>query len=105
MEDRGFGGLSAEVKAEATWNWSLREGLWPETKRVIFPEQPQSLNNGQRRDFSGSPVARTPHSQFRGPGSIPGQGTRSHMPQLRPSTAKQINNFLKKKEGEPRRVR
>lgn len=51
VEDRGFGGLSAEVKAEATWNWSLREGLWPETKRVIFPEQPQSLNNGQRRDF------------------------------------------------------
>lgn len=36
MEDRGFGGLSAEVKAKATWNWSLREGLWPETKQGSF---------------------------------------------------------------------
>ena len=27
-------------------------------------------------------------SKAGGPGSIPGQGTRSHMPQLRPSTAK-----------------
>ena len=34
------------------------------------------------RDFSGSPVAKTPCSQCRGPGSIPGQGTRSHMPPL-----------------------
>ena len=32
-----------------------------------------------------------------GPVSIPGQGTRSHMPQVRPGTAKQINNsFLEK---------
>ena len=31
------------------------------------------------------------------PGSIPGQGTRSHMLQLRPGTAKLINIFLKKK--------
>lgn len=36
VEDRGFGGLSAEAKAEATWNWSLREGLWPETKQGSF---------------------------------------------------------------------
>ena len=103
MKDRGFGGLSAEAKAEATWNWSPREGLWHETRRVIFPEQPQSLNKGWRRNFSGSPVARTPHCQFRGPGSIPGKGTRSHMPQLRPSTMKQI--FLKKEgEGKKRRA-
>ena len=31
---------------------------------------------------SGGPVARTLCSQHRGPGSIPGLGTRSHMPQL-----------------------
>ena len=30
----------------------------------------------------------TPSSQCRGPASSPGQGTRSHMPQLRPVTAK-----------------
>ena len=32
------------------------------------------------RDFPGGPVAKRPHSQKEGPG----QGTRSHMPQLRP---------------------
>ena len=33
-----------------------------------------------------------PHApNARGLGSIPGQGTRSHMPQLRPGTAKEIN--------------
>ena len=31
------------------------------------------------RDFPGGPVAKTPRSQCKGPG----QGTRSHMPQLR----------------------
>ena len=35
------------------------------------------------RDFPGGPVAKTPHSQCRGLGSIPGVGTISHMPQLR----------------------
>ena len=33
--------------------------------------------------FPGSSVAKIPHSQCRGPGYDPGQGTRSHMPQLR----------------------
>ena len=33
-------------------------------------------------DFLGSPVAKTLCSQSRGPGSIPGQGTRSHMLRL-----------------------
>ena len=33
--------------------------------------------------FPGGLVAETPHSQCRGPGSIPGQGTRPHMPKLR----------------------
>ena len=41
---------------------------------------------------------RTLHSPNAGGlGSIPGQGTRSHMLQLRPSTAKQM--FFKKREG------
>ena len=31
-----------------------------------------------------------------GPGSIPSQGTRSHMPQLRPNAAKWINKYFKK---------
>ena len=40
-------------------------------------------------DFPGGPVAKTPCSQCRGLGSIPGQGTRSHMAATkRPGTAK-----------------
>ena len=42
-------------------------------------------------DFLGSPVSKTPCFQCSGPSSFPGQGTRSHMPQLTPSAAKQIN--------------
>ena len=37
------------------------------------------------RDFSGGPVAKTPCSQCRGQGTIPGWGTRSHMLQPRVS--------------------
>ena len=36
-----------------------------------------------RVDFPRGPVAKTLASSAQGPGSIPGQGTRSHMPQLR----------------------
>ena len=40
-------------------------------------------------DFPGGPVAKTPCSQCRGLGSIPGQGTRSQMAATkRPGTAK-----------------
>ncbi|XP_024617327.1 uncharacterized protein LOC112410801 isoform X1 [Neophocaena asiaeorientalis asiaeorientalis] len=35
------------------------------------------------QDFPGGPVAKTSCTQCRGPGSNPGQGTGSHMPQLR----------------------
>ena len=35
------------------------------------------------RDFPGGLAAKTLKSQYRGLGSIPGQGTRYHMPQLR----------------------
>ena len=49
--------------------------------------------NKNSRDFPGGPVAKTLSSQCRGPGSIPGQGARSHMLQLRPRAAK-----LKKKK-------
>ena len=66
------------------------------------------INIKNTRDFPGGPVAKTQHSQWGVPGSIPGQGTRPHMPQLRilhaqlrSDTAKWINNFLKYyKQGE-----
>ena len=34
-------------------------------------------------DFPGGPVAKTSHSLAGGPGSIPGQGARSHILQLK----------------------
>ena len=40
------------------------------------------------RDFPHGPVTKTLCSQSRGPGLIPGQGTRSHMLQLKPSPVK-----------------
>ena len=61
----------------------------------------------KQADLPGGPVAKTPHFQCRGSGSIP--GTRSHVPQrrarmpvikrphmsqLRPGTAKSINQSI-----------
>ena len=45
-------------------------------------------NRGLFRDFPGGPAAKTSNSQCRGLGSIPCQGTRSRMSQLRPGAAK-----------------
>ena len=45
------------------------------------------------RDFPGSPMAKTPHSNAGGPGLIPGQRARSHMLQLRAGML-QLKRFL-----------
>ena len=44
-----------------------------------------------------APKAKTPCSRHRGPGSTPAQGTKPHVPQPRPNTAKQI--LMKKKNS------
>ena len=46
------------------------------------------VRNTEYRDVPSGPEAKTARSQWRGQGSIPDQGTRSRMPQLRPGTAK-----------------
>ena len=53
--------------------FSLLQPHWPSCPSINMP----------RSCFSGGPVAKTSHSQCRGPGLIPGQGTWSQMPQLR----------------------
>ena len=60
------------------WN-KIDNGTLPVTTFQRF------LTESERkfRDFPGGPVTKTLHSQCRGPGSIPGPETRSHMPQLR----------------------
>ena len=54
----------------------------------VTPRRKFSLIKMEYRDFPGGPVAKTLYSQYRGPGYNPGQGTRSHMPQLRSSAAR-----------------
>ena len=49
---------------------------------------------GGSGDFLGGPVAKTPLSQYRGPGSVSGQGTRSHVPPLRLHLPQQRRNSL-----------
>ena len=46
------------------------------------------------RDFPGGPVAKTLRCQCRVQGSIPGQGTRSSMLQLRPGAAKKKKEVI-----------
>ena len=42
----------------------------------------QTIPKAYRESFPVGPVVKAPHSQCRGPGSIPGQGARAHMLQL-----------------------
>ena len=51
-----------------------------------------------KTEFPGGPVTGTLGSQCGGPGVIPGQGTRSHMPQRRPRTVPLSSPLQKKKK-------
>ena len=63
---------------------SLASWLDPSPFSLLQPHWPSCPSiNMPRSCFSGGPVAKTSHSQCRGPGLIPGQGTWSQMPQLR----------------------
>ena len=50
-----------------------------------IPQKAEKMKTTSRNtDFPGGPVAKTLHFQYKGAWvSIPGQGTRSHMPQLK----------------------
>ena len=54
----------------AAADWSTDGGA-----RVITG---QLIRNQLQGDFPGGPVVKTPCSQCRGPGSVPGQGIRCH---------------------------
>ena len=75
-------GVSASLSHGLPWDGksvaSQRDGLFYEQPSILPTVKPKP------GDFPGGPVAKAPSSQCRGPlGSIPGQGTRSHMPPLR----------------------
>ena len=59
--------------------------LPPEIEQIcIQTSSPKFKRKILNRDFPGSPVAKTPPTpSAEGPGWIPGQGTRSHIPQLK----------------------
>ena len=57
---------------------------WCSTSWIITKMQIKTA----MRDFPGVLVAKTLHSQCRGQSSIPGQGARSYIPQLRPGASK-----------------
>ena len=58
---------------------AVRVPVIPQDRRSVVRQL-----KSQDGDFAGGPLARTPAPGAEGPGSIPGLGTRSHMPQLRP---------------------
>ena len=64
---------------------------------------PRPQVNSPFCDLPSGPVAKTACCLCRGLGSIPGQGTRCHMPQLRPGTAKLKKKKKKKKAPSSRR--
>ena len=47
--------------------------------KCLFDQEAQLRINLKKGDFPGGAVDKTLCSQCRGPGSIPGRGTRSHM--------------------------
>ena len=53
------------------------------SNQVIHLLKKKKKKKGNNKHFPGDAVIKTPHSQCRGPGSIPGHGTRFHMMQLR----------------------
>ena len=63
---------------------SLSGNFYKNNQAIVWAGDPWKNKVNEDRDFPGGPVSKTPHSQWRGPpGWIPGQGTRSHMRQLR----------------------
>ena len=84
----------------------LREKIQQELKEVQYGGLRGKVSNGNLRDFTGGSVVRTLHCQCRGPGLIPSQGTRSHMPQLRvcmPQLKTRVAKKKKKKKGKFKR--
>ena len=77
-------GTPMSSRVLSSWRGGLR---WEGPHR--YQQKPfRRILRGECRDFPDGPLAETLSSQSRGQGSIAGQGTRSHMPQLRLSTAK-----------------
>ena len=77
--------LSPSLSSSATppLSWILNFFSTSAFSSINKYTQSSTIKNQALWDFPCGPVAKTSCSQYRGPDSIPGQGTRFHMPQLR----------------------
>ena len=76
-----------QIKCSLLLIWYF-SSLTMEQPHWLWSRNKRKKNKIQSSDFPGGPVAKTCTLRARGPGSIPGQGTRSHMLQLKSSAAK-----------------
>ena len=99
VRDQGAGWLSSFRGPRGAACPRLLTTLWDVPWLVGASHDPQlltvcvrgpilPLHQGPSRGFPDGPEAKTPRSQSKALGSVPGQGTRSHLLQLRPSAAK-----------------
>ena len=84
---------SLVLQSEAKGKISNAESVFTEKSGISFIHHGYFalvlvFQNVALRDFPDGPEAKTLSSQSGGLCSIPGQGARSHRPQLRPSSAK-----------------
>ena len=83
------------MRATCKGEWSRRTGRdWALHNIFKWPPHLGLLPDFKKQGLPSVLATKTPSSQSRGPGSIPGQGTRSHMLQLRPDAAREINFFF-----------
>ena len=88
--DKNLNKLQETVKDRETWHAAVHGVAKSQT-------QPSDCTITTQRDFPGGPVAKIPSSHCRSLGSVPGQGTRSHMLQLKdPYYATKIPNATTK---------
>ena len=96
-----FGGRGAEWKSSQGRQGSVRSLTMLVVIRMRTKRKMGKVIEGcVKRDFPGGPVAKTPHSQCRGPRFDPWLRNKSHMLQLWPSTAKYISILKNNKKKE-----
>ena len=87
-------GSDARIQTQVVWcqitysnlyNFKEKKSIGDRRRKEAQKEREKERKMG---NFLGGPVVKSPPSSVGGTGSIPDWGTRSHVPQLRPSAAK-----------------
>ena len=77
----GWGGLWGAWGGCKSWPWALNARLCSRILLLVVKSETETRKRGDCWDFPGGPVVKTLPFNAGGLGSIPGWGTRSHMPQ------------------------